>query len=401
MSCARRIAHGEDASGPIGEHGPRATTDGPCATPRLVAPGLDLLHSGAVSSLKQAETRYTVAAATVAGLLAYAEQLGIDSASIVRELELDAATLRDPEARITHQLNHRAWERVAEISGDPDFGLHMAERMNLDAFHVLGHLAAHSATVGTAFARIVAYSRLLHDAGRVEVERDGDEVVVYPGCRGLLHAWPRQIAEFSAASVLTLTRLITGVARRATRVGFKHPRPASLTEHARIFGVNPRFGVDETFVSFPAAMLDSPVIGAQAGLSTFLDAYARELVAKLPVSDKAELQDTVRRLIADALPKGVPTIAEVAAQLATTPRTLQRRLGERGSSFQTLLDEARRDFAERYVLDGTLALAEIAFLLGFADPSNFHRAFRRWTGTTPMAFRAAGVPRPSSVAEGH
>lgn len=124
-------------------------------------------------------------------------------------------------------MNHRVWERVAQASGDADFGLHMAERMDLDAFHVLGHLAAHSATVGAAFARIVAYSRLLHDAGRIETEIVGDEVVVYPGCRRLSHDWPRQIAEYSAASVLTLTRAITGIECKASSVGFKHDKPSS------------------------------------------------------------------------------------------------------------------------------------------------------------------------------
>lgn len=334
-----------------------------------------------------ADAIYTVSASSIGGLLGYAQSLRIDTAAIVRDTGLTEEMLRDPEARLSQALNHRIWERVAVASRDADFGLHMAEHMSLDAFHVLGHLAAHSATLGDAFQRITAYSRLLHDSGRIEMERAGDDVTIFPGCRGLLHDWPRHIAEFSAASVVTLAKTITGVAWRPTRVGFKHAKPSSVSEHNRLFGAMLTFDADETFVTFSSALLKLPVIAAQAGLSTFLDAYARDLVAKLPADEKLDIATRVQRLIVEALHRGVPEIADISRMLAMTSRTLQRRLSESETSFQVLLDTARRNFAERYVLDGSLAFAEIAFLLGFADVSNFHRAFRRWTGMTPAELR--------------
>ena len=85
--------------------------------------------------------------------------------------------------------------------------------------------------------------------------------------------------------------------------------------------------------------------------------------------------------------EGVPTLEQVAKRLATSERTLRRRLEEGGTSFRNLLDETRAELARSYVRDRRLPLTEVAFLLGFSEPSAFHRAFKRWTDTTPSAWR--------------
>jgi AraC-like DNA-binding protein len=298
---------------------------------------------------------------------------------------LEESSLEGPETRVPHAANNLLWGRLAACSGDPDFGLHFAERLTLDAFDVLGHLVVRSDTFGQGLARVVACSRILHDAGRIETERRGADLVIYPGCRGLTHEVPRHISEFSAASVLVLGRIATGVSMRARAVRFRHGAPASLPEHLRIFGVTPTFDAPETEVVLDASVLDLRVLDAQPGLLTFLDAYARDVVARLPQGEN--LASQVERQIAAAMPRGVPEIEAIARQLGLSPRTLQRRLADEELSFQTLVDGVRRSYAERFLAEGRLSIGEIAFLVGFSDPSNFHRAFRRWTGKTPAAHR--------------
>jgi AraC-like DNA-binding protein len=334
-----------------------------------------------------ADARYTVAASGVSGLLAYARAAGIATDGALEAVGLSSAALQGPEARVTHRANNELWARLSAASGDPDFGLHFAERLDVGAFDVVGYLVARSRTFGEGLARVVAYSRILHDAGRVEVEREGAQLIVYPGCRGLPFPCPRPIAEFSAASVVVLARALTGAAVVPLAVEFEHPAPARVSEHRRIFGVLPRFQVPETRLVFSAAVLDLGIRGADPGLLTYLDAYASEVLARLPVA--TDLLDEVRRVIATELPRGVPEMAAVAAQLGVSSRTLQRRIATHGTTFAALVDQVRRSFAERYLADGRLALGEVAFLVGFADPSNFHRAFRRWTGTSPARYRAA------------
>jgi AraC-like DNA-binding protein len=335
---------------------------------------------------------HTVAASSIAGLLAYARALRIPTDGVLAAAGLGDQALEGPEARVPEAANNKIWSLLAEGSRDPDFGLHFAERMTVDAFDVVGHVFARSRTLGEGFERVVAYSRILHDAGRVETERRGSRVVVFPGCRGLVNEFPRQIAEFSAASVLVLARAASGRAIFATAVHFRHPPPPKLSEHQRLFGVTPQFEAAETEVEFDAAVLRLPILDAEPGVLTYLDAYARAVLEKLPDDD--DLVSVVERTVAVAMSRGVSDVGAVAAQLGMGARTLQRRLAECESTFQEIVDGVRRRYAERYLSDDRLSVSEVAFLVGFSEPSNFHRAFRRWTGTTPAEYRNALRLRP-------
>jgi AraC-like DNA-binding protein len=186
--------------------------------------------------------------------------------------------------------------------------------------------------------------------------------------------------------LVLLGRLVTGQHWVPLEVAFEHAAPSRTTEHLRVFGVVPRFGAPETVVVLPSEVLRLPVRTGGSSLGSYLEAYARELLGRLPEHD-ATATAQVQRAIAVAVAHGVPDIDSVAGRLGTTARTLQRRLKDEGTTFAELTDAVRRSAAERYLADGRLPLAEIAFLLGFQDPSNFHKAFRRWTGNTPAAYR--------------
>jgi AraC-like DNA-binding protein len=329
---------------------------------------------------------YSVSGASVAALARFAASRGGTIEPALAELGLHLDELARPEARVPASANDAVWDAAVRTTGDADLGLHFAERVDLDAFHLVGHLATTAGTFGDALERIVAYSRLLHDAGRTEVEHDTRSARVYPGCRGLPFSPPRQVAEFSAASLVLLGRMVTGAHWVPIEVAFEHGAPARTAEHLRVFGVVPRFAAPETVVVLPRDVLRLPVRTGGSSLGSYLEAYARELLTRLPEHD-ASAAAQVQRALAVAVTHGVPDIDSVAARLGTTSRTLQRRLKEEGTTFAELSDVVRRSSAERYLADGRLPLAEIAFLLGFQDPSNFHKAFRRWTGSTPAAYR--------------
>lgn len=337
--------------------------------------------------MARAEREHSVAASAIIGLLAYAEAIKIASTGVLEAAGLSKESLQGAEARVPEAANNKVWELLAAASKDPEFGLHFAERMTVDAFDVVGHVLARSRTFGEGLERVVAYSRILHDAGRVELERRGERIVVFPGCRGLVNDFPRQIAEFSAASVLVLGRATTGTDMRASAVRFRHPAPPRISEHLRIFGVKPTFGEPETEVELDASVLERPILEAQPGLLTYLDRYASDVLAKLPLDD--DLVSQLERAVASAMSRGVPEMNAVAMQLGISARTLQRRLAEAETGFQECVDTVRRRYAERYLAEDRLAITEVAFLVGFSEASNFHRAFRRWTGATPAAYRAA------------
>ncbi len=334
------------------------------------------------------QPRYTVSGRTILSLLRYGEGRGVDVGVLERELEFDRAALAHPDTRITQAQSHRVWHWLAERLDAPHFGLDLAQQLDLDGLDVLGHLAVNCATVREMLDCAVRYARILHDAGRVEYEVMGQRVRIYPGCRGLSHAVPRDVAEYSAALVLQLAKHATGADLRVKALAFRHGPPQSLTRLKAVFGVTPTFHAAETSLTLDAAVLDWPVAGRHAGVVTYLDRYAQQFVARLPAESQGTLADEVRRLLAVGLEKGVVTAARVAKQLALHPRTLQRRLGAEGHSVSALLDETRRALAERFLADERLGLAEVAYLLGYTEVSAFHRAFKRWHHLTPAAFRA-------------
>jgi AraC-like DNA-binding protein len=108
---------------------------------------------------------------------------------------------------------------------------------------------------------------------------------------------------------------------------------------------------------------------------------------RLPSADGVAFE--VRRALAKRIAGGDTRIDSVARDLATTPRTLQRRLAAAGLSYQDLVELTRREAAEKYLANLSLSIAEVAYLLGYSEPSALHRAFKRWNGTTPQAFRHA------------
>lgn len=152
------------------------------------------------------------------------------------------------------------------------------------------------------------------------------------------------------------------------------------------------------FQVLDAAVLRRPVPAADAELSRIVTAHADGLLERLG-SPAASWSDRVRRALLQGLDGERATLPAVARQLGLSERSLQRRLRDEGTGFAPLLDAVRHELALRWVGEGRLALGEVAYLLGFSEPSAFHRAFRRWTGTTPQAMRR-GAAQPATNTDG-
>lgn len=331
---------------------------------------------------------YTVAGSTVAALLGYVKARGVDLSAALTPYGLTMEALLKPDFRVAVETAEALWILAADRMKEPDFGLRFAALLDLDGFHLVGHLAASSTNVGQAIDRVVEFSRLLHDAGRTESERIDGEVHLFPGCRGLPKAPPNQIAEFNTASTVVLIRFITGRPEwKPNEVRFFHPSPADVRPHRALFGVAPKFNQAETELVFPEKDLALPVrVSSPSSIGQYLESYARTLLGQLPEKHD-DLRDQVLRALISSLPTGGLTIEAAAQRFAMTPRTLQRRLAETNDTFSELVDEARLTTAQHYLADDKLTLGEISYLLGFNEPSTFHKAFRRWKGVPPGAWR--------------
>jgi AraC-like DNA-binding protein len=325
----------------------------------------------------------------VAGsILRSAAARGADPAAIAASVGFDRSLLADPDAGIPIAQEAALWEAASVAASDPDLGLHAAEALRAGEFDVIDYAIRTAPDVREALARLARYNRLVHDLAVVEVTDTADGVDVVHRFDAIGTAPSRHASEFTLASVLVVAAQATGARMAARRVEFAHPEPAATSEHERVFGVRPRFGARVSALSLSHESAARRVLKADAALSRIVTAHADALLAaRQPAAPT--LTEEVRRCVAADLAHGLPSLAQVAQRLRTSPRSLQRRLREDGTRFADLVDGVRRELALRYVADPKLSLGEVAYLLGFAEPSPFHRAFRRWTGTTASALRRA------------
>jgi AraC-like DNA-binding protein len=178
----------------------------------------------------------------------------------------------------------------------------------------------------------------------------------------------------------------------ACEAHYQCARPDTGPDRATVLGCPVRYGAPETRLVMFRSALERPLPRHDPSLFAYLERHAATVLAR--ASATGPTRDRVRRLITEALRHGEPSQAEVSRRLALSERTLQRRLREEATSFAEILDAVRSELSQLYLREANLAAGEVAFLLGYSEPSAFHRAFRRWTGVTPQAFRSSRSARP-------
>lgn len=304
----------------------------------------------------------TVIASLARTLLDGAAAAGLDRGELVRALQLDPAILADSEGRISYRSYVALWDEVSRRAPDRDFGLHLAESLlGAATFSVVGFAAMLSDTMQTAVERVIRFSRVLNETTETRLDVEGDVAVITDGNRDPADRWPRHKAESILAAYVVLGRAWTASDWSPREVRFQHAQPDDIREHMRIFRCRLRFGAP------------------------------RNQVLK-PLTQAEDFVEAVRRVVGTALPGGTPSLRQTARTLGLSERTLQRRLGERGVGYATVVDGVRRELALRHLEEPHVSVGELALLLGFSEPKAFRRAFRRWTGSSPRQYRS-GAPR--------
>jgi AraC-like DNA-binding protein len=284
----------------------------------------------------------------------------------------------------------RAYETLTkwvDLSGDPALGLKAGERMCLGAAGVL-EFAMHSAnSVRDSVTVATRYSRLFSDGFAPSLEVDEGLAVIRLDHK--LRA-PRVIRDFTLSTWFQTHMRVQLAEAPELECWFAYPAPDDLSEHQRVFGAcKLKFDARCDGFAFDVQFLDRQLASADALLHAVHCEHLETLVAGLP--DQPNLAIRVHQLVAGELRRGRPTAQGVARALHMSQRTLVRRLEAEGTSFSAELDELRRQLALRFVSTPNLPLSEITNLLGFSHVQAFHRAFKRWTGQTPIQYRESQV----------
>ncbi|AYC33581.1 AraC family transcriptional regulator [Pseudomonas cavernae] len=327
----------------------------------------------------------TTSSSWALGIVQALEMGGVDCRLLFTELGLDYAALSDPDARFPQDGMTRLWERAVQLSGNPAIGLNMASVVRPASFHVVGYAAMSSRNLKEAFARLVRYQRIIAEGADLSFRPLGDSYALILAIHGDRLAPARQSAEASLAYTLAFCRWMTSTPLRPRQVLFQGDPPADLAPYQQVFQAPLKFNAEHYALIFERADLETPLPSANEALAQLHDRFAGDYLARFSGS---RVTHQARQVLCRLLPQGEPKRDAVAMALHLSQRTLQRRLQEEGTSFQQLLDDTRRELAVQYLAQANLTLLEISYLLGFADPSNFFRAFRRWFDETPGEYRA-------------
>jgi AraC-like DNA-binding protein len=314
--------------------------------------------------------------------------VGLDGAKLVEDAGLPLPVLNDPDGRVTIEGYERLYASVANEPGMWE-GMRLVLAMDsLAPLGVLGYVLASSATVAEAFGAYQRHASVIGEAFEFDV-RPSDTAFVLTF--RVPHSLQR-LALFNVGTVALNTavvRLLTGRDVLPTRVELPRPRSEHRLDPAVLVPTEYRYESDETVLWFAPEVGSMPVRSCDPALFYFVERHANEL--KKTLAHPETWTARTRRALLERLRGEAPSVDVIARALGTSARTLARRLEEENRTFKEVLEETRRDLAVSYLRDRNLPLAEVAFLLGYADIPTFHKAFRRWTGRTPGEVRRGEV----------
>ncbi|XYH96569.1 AraC family transcriptional regulator ligand-binding domain-containing protein [Sorangium sp. So ce1128] len=293
-----------------------------------------------------------------------------------------SAVARVPDrGDVTTEQFFTFWEALG-ASSPPDVGLRLATETQVHEYDVSSLAALHSPDVRTALEKIARYKRLCGPKD-MAIEPRGKEVAVHTTWLHALRPVPPRLVDASLASLLVLLQRGSGLPIAPKRVELSRAR-SDEPMLMRFFGCPLRFRAERDALVLDERLLETPFVTHNADL---LEVLVPGLDAKLAPPAQRSFVESVRAVVARRMSGERPSVEKVARELSLSPRTLQRRLGELGLSYQHVLDDVRHHTALRLLRARELDVSEIAFLLGFEELNSFMRAFRAWEGTTPKRWR--------------
>jgi AraC-like DNA-binding protein len=336
---------------------------------------------------KTLSAQYYSRAGSLTGLDVLARELGKPVEPMLKRFGFSMASFDDPEASISYN----AFCDLVETCGDewncPDFGLRFGAKQNLNMFGPVGLVTRLTATVGEAL-RALQVSMAIHSGGYDSYLELGDAANKQPAAAVFMpkqgSGAKRHSVELSLAVVLNILVMISGISRfKPVRVEFQHKAPTDTGPAQRFFNCPIYYGASINALYFDAELLTRPTEITDHAYAPVVKAYL-ERARRLTEEDVVAV---TKQLIAKLTSTGRCSREVVAEFLHLTPKTLQRRLADKGVTFAALLDEYRHNKALELVREQAMPLLQIALALGYSDQSSFNQAFRRWTDATPSSFQ--------------
>ncbi|RYG48519.1 MAG: AraC family transcriptional regulator [Chitinophagaceae bacterium] len=318
---------------------------------------------------------------------------GADASELYKRIGLSEENLSDIKATLNLEQAQNVWQEAVNLTKDDLLGLHIGESSTPSIVGLVGHLMQSSPTLKDAFESLCKFNTLVTDVFTYRIfSEKGNFIIEFEPHEIWQENYPetaKQAVMQAMSGSLHVCQLLTGKKLIPQKAEFAWNTPKIKTEYERIFGQNLHFNKDENRLYLRSEDAQLAVIGYNRELQEFFQSLLKKALEE--VQNQETIAAMVKRLLADTFTDHLPSLHEIANKLHLTSRSLQRKLKDENTSYQELTDELRRDLAIGLLRSHKYTINEIAYRLGYAEPSVFRRAFKRWTGNNPSKYEAKNL----------
>lgn len=320
-----------------------------------------------------------------ATMIRVAEHKDISPEEILANTGVELEILGDPAARLSFQQMMIICENLITKYPDGSVGLDLGAAININQFGMLGYAILSCKDLRSALALGKQYHSLVNPAFTFDISHFDNHFEVCFTSHIPFENIYRMACEVFIISFCCLSRFLTGRPDiQPIEVHLNHPEPPYAAKYIEYFECPVLFDQPRTQLVIQPELLDLPLMMADQATAAMAEKQCAEILSRM--GPKEGLIAKVRRIMLSD-PGNFPSVEELAKDLATSTRTLSRSLQDLGTSYQKLLDEVRKEMAIEYLRNSSLPIEEVAQLVGYNDPSNFRKAFRRWTQNVPSYYR--------------
>lgn len=317
-----------------------------------------------------------------AGLKVVLNDLKIDLDEVLKRAQLPGDLFNRKDVILNTSEFLRLWNGTIATANNPDFPLILGKSFSTEAFHPAFFAALCCPNLNVAMSRLVHLKPLVGPVLFKIIEGPLSTTITID-CINANYQIPDTMIAFELVFIVHLVRIATRNHIEPLKIRTINPMPYAEKYHD-YFGVTPVHGNNNS-ITFTATDANMPFITLNGKMWDFFEPELRKRLSNIKAI--SGFTNRVQSSLLELLPGGQNSIDDVAKMLMVSKRTLQRRLKEESTTFQTVLNRVREKLAKHYLESSDLSGAQISFLLGFEDPNSFVRAFHSWTGKTPMQLR--------------
>ncbi len=303
---------------------------------------------------------------------------------------IDSQDLNNLDIKVSLESKIAVIQKLLELSGDKDLGLHLGEKAAPPMLGHAGHLQQSSKDVLIAFTKTFHFSRTFSTVYDARIsEKNGESWMYYEPVKAWCDASPETASHgvnIPFAATMNFIRLLSGRSVYPLRVMYRQDRVRDTSEHERIFRCNPSFNQDANCMVFRTVDLEIPILGYNPQLSSMIEKLLQQRQRESEEGVRFTMK--VKEAISTNYQFDFPQLENIALSLNITPRTLQRKLQDENTTYRELSDSIRYELASTLLKYKDLTISEIAYKLGYAELKAFRRAFKQWSGVTPIGYRS-------------